>query len=128
MRYDPDQYLPKKVKHHLIEEVVIGGEDRALIPISIGKKNFRGLVDTGASRSCISERTYNALKLPEIKNFCEVRVTSATGSPIHVMGAVQCIVTLGKSGYLHQFIVCKSISRALILGIDFLRKFRIQTG
>ena len=43
------------------------GEDRALIPISIGKKNFRGLVDTGASRSCISERTYNTLKLPEIK-------------------------------------------------------------
>ena len=106
MRYDPDQYLPKKVKHHLIEEVVIGGEDRALIPISIGKKNFRGLVDTGASRSCISERTYNTLKLPEIKNFCEVRVTSATGSPIHVMGVVQCIVTVEKSGYLHQFIVC----------------------
>ena len=107
---------------------MIGGEDRALIPISVGKKNFRGLVDTGASRSCISEKTYNTLKLPETKNFGEVRVTSATGSPIHMMGVVQCIVTVGKSGYLHQFIVCRNINRALILGIDFLRKFRIQTG
>ena len=116
------------MRHNLVEEVVIGGEDRALIPISIGKKNFRGLVDTGASRSCISEKTYNTLKLPETKNFGEVRVTSATGSPIHVMGVVQCIVTVGKSGYLHQFIVCRNINRALILGIDFLKKFRIQTG
>ena len=128
MRYDPDKYLPKKVKYHLVEEVMIGGEDRALVPISIETKDFKGLVDTGASRSCISEKTYNTLKLPETKSFSEVRVTSATGSPLHVIGTVKCVITLGKSSYLYHFIVCRNISRALILGIDFLRKFRIQTG
>ena len=111
-----------------VEEVVIGGEDRALIPAKIGSHKYKGLVDTGASRSCISERTYHNLDLPQSVELCEVQVSSATGTPIEVVGTVECRITLGNNHYLHNFIICRNIKRAMIIGLDFLKRFRIQTG
>ena len=86
------------------------------------------MVDTGASRSCINEHTYHNLNLPKVSELSDVRVSSATGTPIEVLGTVECTITLGKCKYKHKFIVCRNIKRAMILGLDFLRKFRIQTG
>ena len=86
------------------------------------------MVDTGASRSCINEHTYHNLNLPKISELSDVKVSSATGTPIEVLGTVECKITLGKCQYKHKFIVCRNIKRTMILGLDFLRKFRIQTG
>ena len=55
-------------------------------------------------------------------------MTSATGTPIKVMGIIKCPVTLGNEQYDHTFMVCKNIRRSMILGIDFLRKYRIETN
>ena len=59
---------------------------------------------------------------------CEVRVSSATGTPIEVVGTVECRITLGNNHYLHNFIICRNIKRAMIIGLDFLKRFRIKTG
>ena len=85
-------------------------------------------MDTGASRSCINEKTYHSLELPQMVELCEVQVSSATGNPIEVLGTVECRITLGNNHYLHNFIICRNIKRATIIGLDFLKRFRIQTG
>ena len=124
--YDPNDYLPRKP--YWVEEVVIVGEDRALVPAQIDPHKYKGLVDTGASQSCISEKTYHNLDLPQLVELCEVRVSSATGTHIEVVGSVECQITLGNNHYLHNFIICRNIKRAMIIGLDFLKRFRIQTG
>ena len=40
----------------------------------------------------------------------------------------ECPVTLGNGQYTHTFMVCKNIRRPMILGLDFLRKYRIGTN
>ena len=64
---------------------------------------------------------------PLVENFA-IKVTLATGSPIKVLGTARCPVTLGNEKYTHTFMVCQNIRRPMILGLDFLRKFRIVTN
>ena len=76
----------------------------------------------------MSEKSYKELQLPPLSELFAVRVTSATGTPIKVLGITKCPVTLGNEQYSHTFMVCRNIRRSMILGIDFLRKYRIGTN
>ena len=120
--------MPTKKDRGYIEEVVIGREEKAVIPAQIKHKKCKALIDTGASRSCISEKNYNEIQLPPLVEIFAIKVTSATGSHIKVLGTTKCPVTLGNESYTHTFMVCKNIRRPMILGLDFLRKFRIGTN
>ena len=124
----PEKYLSNKTGKEYIEEVVIGKEEKALILAKIQKKKCKALIDTGASRSCMSEKNYHELQLPPLSELFAVKVTSATGTPIEVLGVVKCPVILGNEQYTHTFMVCRNIRRSMILGIDFLRKYRIGTN
>ena len=77
------------------------------------------LIDTGATRSCISER-YKKLHLAKIHLLQNINVKSATGSNLVPVGMVNCIFKLGGSKFSSKFIVCKNLTRPLILGRDFL--------
>ena len=68
------------------------------------------------------------MQLPPLSEIFAVKVTSANGSPIKVLGVTKCPVTLGNDQYTHTFMVCRNIKRHMILGIDFLRKYRIGTN
>ena len=61
---------------------MIGKEEKALIPAKIQQKKCKALIDTGASRSCKSEKNYHELQLPSLSELLVVRVTSATGTSI----------------------------------------------
>ena len=93
----PENYLPNKTGKDCIEEVVIVKEKKALIPAKIQQKKCKALKDTGASRSCMSEKNYHELQLPPLSNLFAVKVTSATGTPIKVLGVIKCPVTLCNS-------------------------------
>ena len=108
--------------------MVIGREEKALIPAEVKNKKYKALIDTGASRSCMSERSFRELQLDSMDELSSIRVTSATGAPIEVMGITKCPITLGSEQYSHNFMICKNIRRPMILGIDFLRKYRIGTN
>ena len=99
-----------------------------MIPTQIKHKKCKALRDTGVSQSCISEKNYSEMQLPPLAEVFAIKVTSAIGSPIKVLGPTKCPVTLGNESYTHTFMVCKNISRPMILGLDFLRKFRIGTN
>ena len=107
---------------------MIGKQEKALIPAVIQQKKCKALIDTGDARSCMSEKNYHELQLPPLSELFAVKVTSATGTPIKVLGIIQCPVTLGKEQYTHTFMVCRNIRRSMILGIYFLRKYRIGTN
>ena len=84
------------------------------------------LIDTGATRCCISEEYYRKLQLPKIHLLQTVSVSSAIGSNLAPIGLVNCIFVLGDTTFNSDFIVCKNLTRPLILGRDFLIKNHIS--
>ena len=54
--------------------------------------------------------------------------SSATGTPITIVGWAKSNVKLGDEEYPHTFLVCRNIKRKMILGLDFLHKFKIGTS
>ena len=78
------------------------------------------LIDTGATRSCVSEKYYKKLHLAIIHLLQNVKVKSATGSNLAPVGLVNCTFELGKNEFDSDYKVCKNLTRLLILGRDFL--------
>ena len=102
------------------EEVIIGSEQGTTFPTKIGTTMCNALIDTGATRSCMSEKYYKKLQLAKIHLLQNVNVKSATSSNLAPMGLVNCTLQLGKAKFSSDFIVCKNLTRPLILGRDFL--------
>ena len=102
------------------EEVVIGLEQGTTFPTKIGTTICNALIDTGATRCCISEEYYRKLQLTKIHLLQNVNVRSATGSNLAPIGLVNCTFVLGDITFNCDFIVCKNLTRPLILGRDFL--------
>ena len=102
------------------EEVIIGLEQGITFPTKIGTTMCNVLIDTGATRSCISKKYYKKLQLANIYLLQNVNVKPATGSNLAPMGLVSCTFELRKAEYSSDFIVCKNLTRPLILGRDFL--------
>ena len=65
--------------------------------------------------------------LPDLKQVFNIDIKSASGSKIKTIGITQCTFSVGKHSYTYDFVVCKNLSRPLILGIDFLRQHLIDT-
>ena len=78
------------------------------------------LIDTGATRSCISERYYQTLPSTKIHHLRNISVKSATGSNLTPLGLINCSFELGKIRFSSELIVCRNLTRPLILGRDFL--------
>ena len=102
------------------EEVVIGTEQDTTFPTRIGTSLCNALIDTGATRSCISEKYYQGLSLTKFQAVQNISVESATGSNLTPIGLVNCSFELGKTKFNSDFIVCKNLTRPLILGQDLL--------
>ena len=107
------------------EEVVIGSEQGTTFPTKVGSTLCNALIDTSATRSCMSESYYKTLQLNSIRSLANTRVRSATGSNLSPLGIINCTFELGKSAFTNDFIVCQNLTRPLILGRDFLIKNRV---
>ena len=66
------------------EEVIIGTEQGTMFPTRIGAAICNALIDTGATRSCISEKCYWCLPTFDMQNVGDISVRSATGSNLTV--------------------------------------------
>ena len=129
--YEPNQYykdieitfcqLEKLDKYGIdhTEEVGIGLEQGTTFPTKIGTAVYNALTDTGATRCCISEEYYRKLQLTKIHLLQNVSVRSATGSNLAPIGLVNCTFVLEDITFNCDFIVCKNLTRPLILGRDF---------
>ena len=102
------------------EEVIIGTEQGTTFPTKIGTSMCNALIDTGATKSCISEKYYQSLSLAKIQSIQNISVKSATVSNLMPLGLINCPFELEKIRFNSDFIVCKHLTRPLILGRDFL--------
>ena len=84
------------------------------------------LIDTGATRSCMSEKYYRRLHLTQIHLLQNINVRSVTSSNLAPLGMVDCTFELGKAKFRSNFIVCKNLTRPLILGQDFLIRNQVS--
>ena len=78
------------------------------------------LIDTGTTKSCISERYYQQLPSIKMQKLGNINVRSATSSNLTPLDMIQCSFELGKIKFHGNFIVCRNLTRPLILGRDFL--------
>ena len=136
MGYKPETYftsverddipLWKHIKGY-VTVISVGTTTDASVPIQVGDSKYNALIDTGATRSVISESCYRNLMLPTPKQVYNIDVRSASGNRLKTMGMTECAFSLGKQPYTYNFLVCKDLSRPMILGLDFLRTNRIGT-
>ena len=100
------------------EEVIIGLEQGITFPTKMGTTLCNALIDTGATRYCISEEYYRKLQLTKIHLLPNVNIRSAAGSNLAPIGLVNCTFVLGDTTFNCNFIVCKNLNRPLIFGRD----------
>ena len=100
----------------------------ATVPATLEHTLCNALVDTGVTRSCLSEEYYQELLLPGLKPVHKLQVRTASGSRLCPTGTITCDSKLGKQPFSFEFIVCRGLSRPCILGLDFLRKYKIGIG
>ena len=103
-----------------IHQVIVGSEKGTTFPAVINQTVCNALIDTGASRSCISEAFYKQLNLPPIQELLRVHVRSATGGSLSPLGTTTCTFKLGEKEFTYTFIVCHHLLRPMIIGADFL--------
>ena len=72
------------------EEVIIVTEQGTTFPTKIGTSMCNALIDTGTTRSCISEKYYQNLPLTRIHHLKNISVRSATGSNLSPLGLINC--------------------------------------
>ena len=118
-----EDYSENTVNH--TEEVVIGSEQGTSFPTKVGTTLCNALIDTSATRSCMSEMYYRKLQLNKICILSNIHVRSATGSNLSPLGIVKCTFELGKTEFRSDFIVCKNLTRPFILGQDFLMRNQV---
>ena len=111
----PQDILDENTVNHT-EEVVIGSEQGTTFPTKVGTTMCNALIDTSATRSCMSEKYYRKLQLNKIHLLQNIHVRSVTGSNLSPLGMVDCTFELRKAKFRSDFIVCKNLTRPLILG------------
>ena len=75
-------------RHHEegVHQVIVGSERGSTFPVQIEQVMCNALIDTGASRSCISEKFYKQLNLPPIQELFRTHVRSTTGGSLSPLG------------------------------------------
>ena len=71
----------------------------ATVPATLEHTLCNALVDTGATRSCLSEEYYQQLLLPGLKPVHKLQVRTASGSSLCPTGTITCDFKLGKQPF-----------------------------
>ena len=129
--YEPREYFTERSddsSSSRVELVTVGTTVGATVPGTLEHTLCNALVDTGTTRKCLSEEYYQQLLLPGLKPVHKLQVRTASGSRLCPTGTITCDFKLGKQPFSFKFIICRGLSRLCILGLDFLRKYKIGIG
>ena len=81
---------------------------------------FSSLFNTGAQVSCIKYDTVAVLGLLHQISGSSTCIRTANGQDICVKGSIVVSFKIGPCSFTHKFVVCEGITRAFILGEEFL--------
>ena len=113
-----DVESPSEANRHQLHPTI----NRPTCKLTIGRNSYRCLTDTRADISLIWYDTYKQVpadKKLKIAN-CNHVINSANG-PLKIIGKTSITFDLDSDTYRHEFIVTKSFSYTLLLGMDFLK-------
>ena len=68
----------------------MGTEQGTTFPTKIGTTMYNTLIDTGATKSCISERYYQQLPSTKLQHLKNISVKSTMGSNLTPLGMIHC--------------------------------------
>lgn len=106
--------------------LIDNNDDRSSVLVEIYGRKYRALVDSGAEISLIHRKITEHFPDTECLNSTEIKLRSATGDSIGVVGEMDLNFKLGKKHLRHTFVVAENISRSVILGRDCLKAHNIK--
>jgi len=90
---------------------------------------IKGLYDTGADISCLSEKFFRQLpphhRPTKLQTEALPKFKTAGGQPLKVRGRYNFRVRIGTKFLQHEFYVISDLNEPLILGIDFIQKHQL---
>ena len=98
--------------------IAVGPATGTVFPISSLGLKINALYDTGATKSCMSLKTFESLKLSLTKDRCPFVIT-VTGMSMEPIGFTECSFDINGHAFTQKFIVCNNQTRPIILGKDF---------
>ena len=85
------------------------------------------LIDTGASRSCMSTEQHEDIGAPLLEPLLPgAQLRSATRTSMEAHGLATCHVQIGHKIYVQRFIVCNKMMTPVIIGRDFLSTYKLN--
>ena len=92
----------------------MGKKTGTAFPIDLQNQTYKALYDTGAAYSLINYSTYQTIGIDLDKEY-----QPATGENMGALGHVTCTFMINNAPFTQSFIVCRNMSRPVILGTDF---------
>ena len=100
---------------------MVGPATGTVFPISSLGLKINALYDMGATKSCMSLKTFESLKLRLTKDRCPF-VVMVTGTSMEPIGFTECSFVINGCAFTQKFIVCNNQTWPIILGKDFAAK------
>ena len=106
----------------------LAAESTSIIRIKVEGKYNSILLDSGASILAIDSEVAERLnlQLQPRRPGTYKRLISATSEPIHVVGQVIVNFNAQNRHFQFQLYVVRNLSTRILLGLDFLRRFRVN--
>ena len=99
--------------------IALGKKTGVTFPLDIHNQQVNALYDTGAGCSLINYSMYEELGIDLDKGYQPI-VKSSTGENMGALGQVTCTFQINSTPFRQSFIVCRHMTRHMILGTDFI--------
>ena len=121
-KYEPDTYYTTTQKSAPREidcfTIALGKKTGMTFPVDIHKQQVNALYDTGAGCSLINYSMYEKLGMDLDKGYQPI-AKSSTGENMGALGQVTFTFKINNTPFTQSFIVCRHMTRHMILGTDF---------
>ena len=94
--------------------------------VRLEKTYYRALVDTGADLSIIHHRVYQNMKVKSKLIPSKITLNSVSGDRLKLKGKTNIEFKIGEEKVGHNFLVVENVSRNIILGRDFCKKYGVR--
>ena len=98
--------------------IALGKETGMTFPVDIHNQQVNALYDTGAGCSLINYSMYEKFGIDLAKGYQPI-VKSSTGENMGTLGQVTFTFKINNTPFTQSFIVCRHMTRHMILGTDF---------
>ena len=110
-----------KTEHHKIS--LVGSLGNPYVCMTINKVPIKGMIDTGAGRSCITTtavKKYLGRKALKQLVSVDLKLTAANGEPLRVLGQLETQLKIGSTQIKHPLIVFQNKKCEFLIGNDVL--------